>query len=128
MSIVIVTKRCYLACESITSVTVQESEITDENDDSWRPRKWWQKRKIDELKGIPPKFTVEIAYTAIQNQTLQSSSKNYSVREDVLTVDIFGEKQAYALYTEIVKEIRDQSQDSLFLDNLIEKVLADVTD
>lgn len=115
MSLVIVTKRCFLICDEITHIT-----LMDRTNDSEEPdERTWIARILKPRRALTPKpdreFSIEIQYKT------QSLHGGYDHNQ--LSVWVTGYEEALELYRQVVHEIRDQKPDVKFLDQLVESML-----
>lgn len=105
MSFHIVTDRCFLTCEKIVAVVIEE--IFEE--------------KKTKVKKTPKKVldycTISITYTP-------SSTKNYD-GQNCLELRVTEKAKAMSLYTEIVRQVQEQFPNDVFLDKLVNKMLGD---
>ena len=99
MSVVIVTKKCYLICERIINMTLHEG-VLETNTKTY------------------PLWNINIEYEAVPNAG-SSGGKD----TDSVNITIGDQKAAYILFTEIVSQIREQTPDQLYLDKLAERYL-----
>lgn len=131
MAFHIVTSRCFIACEKVTSVVIEEN-IPERT--RVRPKKTKAKKnKLGKLAAPvaePPKqFTITVSYYPLAKQTNNqngygSSSSSTGIEECSIDLRVFGKKESYDLYREIVKEVRDQHPNEGYLDELVDKLLA----
>jgi hypothetical protein len=98
MGVVIVTKKCYIIAEKINHIYVEQEEL-----DAFSS------------KRRNPKWLIEIY---LERAGLQNNSRNENI-----TIRVGTQKAAYALFQEIVAQIRDQIPDQLYLDKLISNFL-----
>ena len=120
MAIVICTKRCFLLCDNIINVTLDEWADRDDDDNDDRltvsacVRRWIQRiREADTLAARD--YRIEIDYTR---------SNQHGEQQDQTYVRVRGYKEACALFKEIVHEIREQKPDQAYLDNIVAKMLS----
>ena len=129
MAFHVVTKRCFLACEKVTSVIIEEL-IPDKP----RPRPRRKKKNITPGKTVkalktPPKlFSITISYYPIANikNSAYSSGNGNSTEEYSLDLKIVGKKEAHLLYAEIIREVQEQNPGEGYLDKLVHKMLEDI--
>lgn len=130
MPLHIVTSRCFLACEKVTYIKIEELEwnagIGQLVNKSMLSKAKTKTKKV----GRPKKqqeveskvnFKIMIGYFPI-SPTQHTYSGDPS--ECCLEVYVTDKQTATALYTEIVKEIQEQHPSDLFLDKLVNKMLA----
>lgn len=124
MSLVIMTKRCYLVCESVSSIILEETERGDSESKFYVPKFLSKKRKLRPVDENAREWTIEINYTA--HSTFGPKSGTYAksgADEQSISVTVTGTKEANLLYKEIIKEIQEQCPDILFLDQLVDRIL-----
>jgi hypothetical protein len=125
MSLVIVTKQCFLLCDRIISIVLDEAHKEDTGDeDTQYKRQSWSFRKTA-AKEKPSEWFIEIKYipeiTSIQGR---QNGGAISQRDFCsLEIRLFDKDEAFKLYSEIVHEIREQMPDQLFLDKLVNSAL-----
>jgi hypothetical protein len=132
-NIVIVSARCYLLAEAINWITIDEVDIEHEAKDEYRAslRKSRSKKKKASIKKAPVTVAdnkdyfitisfIPVGSPASSNNALKSSSSG-GYTSVGFTVN--GHKNALALYSDIVNQIREQLPDQLYLDKLVEKFL-----
>ena len=112
--IVIVTRQCYLICESINFISVDEVD----NDDKFIG-KGKSKKKKDENKYY------EITIDFMPAATNTGNNHNRGRELGTVTINVQGKQECFALFNEMVKQIRDQMPDVLFLNKLVENFLVD---
>lgn len=100
--ITIVTSRAYLLCESINCITMQY------NPDHHRGN-----------KKVIPFYDIHVDYNKASQNGQISQDNNY-----ILTIRVAGEKVALQVYKEIVKQIREQLPDQVYLDKMLEDILS----
>lgn len=117
MPLVIVTKQCYLVCEKVTFITLEE-RMSENNAKS----EWWVKKKKEKPRT---EWVITIDYVPELTQSQVQHARHSSSDNNAVEVRVFNREDAFHLYKEIVTEIREQCPDLLYLDKLIDKVLAD---
>lgn len=131
-NIVLVTKQCYLLCEAINYISVEE--IKDEDSElelfiSSRPRKKNKKKKLtpkqkllNNLKTENKLYQIQIDFVPVPCTSTNNSSRG---RESLVTISVRGQNSCLTLYREILKQIREQQPDKLFLDKLVDQFFSD---
>lgn len=130
MAFHIVTKKCFLACEKVTSVIIEEM-VPD------RPKPMRRRKKKKGSKMLltakskpvavqPKQFTITIAYYPLNSNNKNGNFGNGSgsSEEYTLQMHIFGKKEANMLYAEIIREVQEQHPGEGYLDKLVNKMLA----
>jgi hypothetical protein len=107
MSVVIVTKKCYLLCERVNNITLQEES--------------------EHMSGqMLPYWSINIDFDPIPLSTANNASFRGNREQDTVVVIKVGDKKnAYELFNLIVNQIREQIPDSLFLSSLVDKFLTE---
>jgi hypothetical protein len=106
----IVTERCFLACEKVTYIKLEEE-----------PKKATPNCKAK--RGRPRKIEPECNYV-ITIGYIPSSTVNYKRDIEECLVLILGSKEkAFSLYAEIVREVQEQHPNEAYLDRLVSKML-----
>lgn len=108
MSFHIVTDRCFLTCEKVVAVVIEEF--------------FEEKAAKSKVKRAPKKVltccTISITYTP-------ASTNNYD-GQNCLELRVTEKAKAMSLYTEIVKQVQEQFPNDVFLDKLVSKMLGDL--
>lgn len=127
MALILCTKRCFLVCEDIISITVQDTHYDDEE----RPRRSKRPTLLERIKYarqgfFPPVPEAERTY-CINLQYIMPQINNYgnSGSAECLNIEVQGKEETLRLFKELVTEIREQKPDTLYLDKLIENVLGE---
>ena len=114
MALHIVTSRCFLACEKVLSVKIEDFP------DVSVPAKKLAKAKKGPKKKAPDDnrtYRISICYYPLTVQ----ASPNYDHGESLLEIELPDKQKAMALYAEIVQE---QHPNEGYLDKLVSKMLA----
>ena len=127
MSFVIVTKRCFLTCEKVTSVIIEElsskkvKELVVE-----KKKKRGKSSRKTKLVDVP-QYAICIAFIPSSSQKAQNSTYGGNGKEEqTLELRVLGKKEAYSLYSEIIREVQEQHPNEGYLDKLVEKMLAGI--
>jgi hypothetical protein len=115
--IVIVTKGCYLVCQSVTSISLND-RYNDEIDDDYKLQKSPKKKSKVVLNEDIILFEVNIHFIVNGNKNGNSSDL-----ERECTVSVRGRAKAEALFNSIVDQIREQLPDKLWLDTYVDRLL-----
>jgi hypothetical protein len=129
-SVVIVTKQCYLLCEAINYIAI--NEVQDEDEDRMsvfdRPKRGRKTRKptkkqLDALKS--QQFNIIIDFIPANNVNPSNGNGLSKNRGDSTTVAIkvTGRDRCQELFTHMVEQIREQIPDNKFLDQIVEQFL-----
>lgn len=122
MALHIVTSRCFLACDRVTFVKLEERPSESEGLMKSVEKKAKRGRP---KKEVAPKmeYVIVIGYYPIT-----TANYNYNNREPTeytLEVKRLDQQTATALYKEIVKEVQEQYPNEVFLDKLVNKLLTE---
>lgn len=131
--VIIVTKQCYLVAESINHISIHEMSESEKDDslmwsapstrDRRRARKMTPKQKLlDSLKKQAQLYQITINFTAgHQNQNSSSIHKSgHGGSVDTVNITVRGYDRALELYQDMLRQIREQLPDKLFLDKMVE--------
>jgi hypothetical protein len=110
VSIVIVTNNQYIIASRIHHITLDES--TD-----WRDIRNQNGRPISVKLDT---YNITVVYTP---EVSQNQGRNDDTRECVVTLR--GKVDAYRVYKNLIRQIREQMPDQLFLDKVIEGLLTE---
>ena len=116
MAIHIVTSRCFLACDRVLSVKLEEYPI----DDPDRPPPTKKPKKGRPAKKQPRTYEsrITIVYCPMRN----GANNNYD-SEYTLEIVVRERDKAVSLYGEIVKEVQEQNPNEAYLDQLVNRIL-----
>jgi len=131
-NLVIVTKHCYLICESIRYIVINDMEdnktmrISDDFDDDddtpkkavkltkrqkqqeQRHKRWMQVRR----------YRIIIEYNPVGRPGQQISQGEYAR----FSFDVAGKSECLAVFQDMVMQIREQMPDQVYLDKLVDKM------
>lgn len=133
-SIVIVTKQCYLICESINYIIVNEIYEDDAESDlsmfslREKPRKKRKTRRPTkkELDLIESKqYNVVIDFVPINGINPNNGNKSLIGNNHSVAIRVTGRSNCLELFSHMVEQIREQIPDHMFLDRMVEKFLAE---
>lgn len=134
-SIVIVTKQCYLICEAINYIAVNEIRDSDAENalKNYGVNKRKVKKKTMNLRERVKYHKTEqlhkitIDFIAAPTHSGPNAPRNGGTGSETSSVDITvrGNDRCMALYNSMVNQIREQMPDQVYLDNLIDKFLID---
>ena len=132
-SIVIVTKQCYLLCEAINYITVNEVQNDDEADKyEIKPRRGRKGRKPTKKQAEAWDKQYQIVIDFVPANGVNPSSGSSSIRKgsDTATVGIkvSGRDRCLELFAHMVEQIREQIPDNKFLDDIVEKFIQENKD
>lgn len=128
MAFHIVTKRCFLACDKVTSVVLEEL-ASESKKKIVRHSKGKKKKKVKpsqkpEIVLVPAEFCISICYYPLSVYSTNNMNSNRSEQENNLDIRVKGKKEALELYGEIIREVQEQHPTEGYLDQLVDKVLA----
>jgi hypothetical protein len=105
MSFHIVTDRCFLTCEKVVAVVIEET---------------FEEKKT-KVKKTPKKVfdycTISITYVPV-------TTNNYD-GQNCIELRVEEKAKAMSLYAEIVKQVQEQFPNEVFLDKLVSRMLGD---
>jgi len=133
-NIVLVTKQCYLLCESINYIAVHEMS-EDEKEESllWTaPAKKQRRRKkltakqklLEQLKKAAQLYQITIDFIPVPNSPNAPGNSRRDGTSSV-AITVRGADRCLELYKDMIMQIREQQPDKLFLDKMVEKFFAD---
>lgn len=131
-SIVIVTRQCYLVCESINYISVHEVDEEDKAESLFYspppPKKYRKKptakqQLLDKLKRAAQLYQIQIDFVPTQGNNSNNSRNNNG--NSSVTITVRGYDRCLDLFGEMINQIREQQPDKLFLDKMVEKFFAD---
>lgn len=129
-SIVLVTRQCYLVCESINYISVHEVDEKDRAKNSLyippplkkhRKKPTIKQQLLDKLKRAAQLYQIQINF--VPTRGVNSGSQHND--EDSVTITVRGYDRCLDLFGEMISQIREQQPDKLFLDKMVEKFFAD---
>lgn len=127
MAIHIVTSRCFLACEKVLSVKIEDYPRIEDEDVASVTKPKPVKKKGKKAKKTKPAeplrdYRITIGYypAAINSQ----APRNYDSGEYMLELAIRDKEKAYKVYSEIVREVQEQHPTEGYLDKLVGQMLA----
>lgn len=133
MAFHIVTNRCFLACEKVTSVLLEElaPEIQRKTLPKKKPKNKkfkLEKAKVKEVVVTPAHFAITISYYPLSTVTqggngFSGSGSSRADQENSLEIRIATKKEAVELYKEIITEVQEQHPNEAYLDKLVHKLL-----
>ena len=123
MAFHIVTNRCFLACEKVTSVVLEQ--VIGEKPDRLKTlfkttKKKGKKKKVAVKKVAEPMFCISISYYPLALTQQQRNSGD--PQENTMEVRVAGEAKANKLYQEIIREVEEQHPNEGYLNKLVDKL------
>lgn len=106
MSFHILTEKCFLTCEKVTAIVIEEALPEERASKS---------KKIK--KPEPLYYTITITYIP------GNKNNNYDAGENCLEVRISEKKKAISVFGEIVKQVQEQFPNEVYLDKLVNSML-----
>ena len=130
-SIVIVTRACYLLCESINHISVNEASEECKKEDDWSNSRRRKKKKpkltkaeiAKNIQNAPYRIVIDFVPVAKNHPNMLSSNKHSSDDNTSVSITVHGRDRCLELFTEMVEQIREQLPDQIFLDKIVEKLL-----
>ena len=121
MAFHIVTSKCFLVCEKVISVVVEELAPDGLAKRAYTTAKKKNKKTKKTLRVKKPELTYSIA---ISYYPLASNNHGGSIRDEhSLEVRVTNKEEAAKLYKEIIKEVQEQHPNEGYLDTLVDRVL-----
>ena len=124
-SIVIVTKHCYLLCETINYIAINEVEEHDLDLRFFEKRKRGKKptkKQVDAWKK--EQFQIIIDFVPANGVNPQNTTHhNGNGNTTAVVIRISGREKCLSLFSHMVEQIREQIPDNKFLDDIVEKFL-----
>ena len=133
-SIVIVTKQCYLLCESINYIAVNEVQDDEDRDLSIfdrnkRKRKKPTKKQIEAWKKMQYQIIIDFIPSGGVNPGGSGSSRKLGNGETAtVAIKVTGRDRCLELFAHMVEQIREQIPDNKFLDEIVEKFIQENKD
>lgn len=132
-NIVLVTRQCYLLCESINYISVHELSEEDKEDSLFytrppkrRKRKMSAKEKLlDKLKRAAQLYQISIDFVPVQNSNANANNGRRGDGTSSVNITVRGYDRCIELYMDMIQQIREQQPDKLFLDKMVEKFFAE---
>lgn len=128
-SIVIVTKQCYLICEAINFIVINETDNNDHKNifaTAKKARKAKKPTKAQLAKFDNKQFQIVIDFVpvgGVNNGPIKRSSNDESTS---VAINITGREQTLNLFTHMVEQIREQIPDHVFMDKMVDDFLQEV--
>ncbi len=135
-SIVIITKQCYLLCDAINYIVINEVEEDDKNQVRMflnRPSKRGRKAKpkkltkkqLDLINGR--QFQIIIDFIPVGNSNNNSGNNSMTRKSGsettTVAITVTGRDKCLELFSHMVEQIREQIPDHMFLDRIVERFL-----
>ncbi len=130
-SIVIVTQQCYLLCEAINYIAI--NEVQDDEDEKLsffdRPAKRGRKTKKPTKKQIEAwkrqQYQIIIDFIPANgiNPNSNQLSKHGGKETSTVAIKVTGRDRCLDLFAHMVEQIREQIPDNKFLDDIVEKFI-----
>jgi hypothetical protein len=122
MALHIVTSKCFLTCDKILYIKLEERP-DDPDAVVYKPKKKGRPSKKEKAELAKPQVTHRIM---IGYYPVSASNNNYNggPNECCLEVTVPDKQTADALYMKIVREVQEQHPNELYLDKLVHKMLA----
>lgn len=131
-NIVLVTRQCYLLCESINYISVHELSEEDKEDSLFYTRPKRRKKKmtpkeklLDKLKRAAQLYQISIDFVPVQNSNANANNGRRSDGTSSVAITVRGYDRCIALYMDMIQQIREQQPDKLFLDKMVERFFAE---
>jgi len=125
-SIVIVTQQCYLLCEAINYIAINEIDENDERKLSIfdKPKRGKKGKKLTrkQIEDLRKQFQIVIDFVPASGVQLNANSRN-NTNTATVAIKVSGRERCLALFTHMVEQIREQIPDNKFLDEIVNKFL-----
>jgi len=119
MAFHIVTSKCFLVCEKVISIVIEELAPPGAKKMYATAKKKSKTKKA--IRAKKPELTYSIA---ISYYPLASNNHGGSIRDEhSLEVRVSNKEEAAKLYKEIIKEVQEQHPNEGYLDILVDRVL-----
>ncbi len=129
-NIVIVSTHCYLLAQAINSIHIDVSEIDNSllrGEDPNRIVKKGNKKKKNKpqlsLEEFREKTKALNTYNIVINYMPVNHNSNMNREESSVQFCVMGRKETEKAFREIVRQIREQIPDQMFLNDLVDKLL-----
>src|ERR1035437_5596022 len=130
-NIVIVTDQCYLLCEAINYIAVNEVDEDDRQKLSYFDKPKTKSRRIKkptkkQLDALDKKQVhIIIDFIPVAGTNVNNNSRRLGSNPDSTTVAITvtGKDRCLNLFSHMVEQIREQIPDHMFLDKLVDKFI-----
>jgi hypothetical protein len=124
-NLVIVTARCYLICNAINYISINECSDDDESfhklSAKIKNKKKPSKESVDDVRLYKVNIHFELA-----NSGNNTNSNRHSDTSSAVEIQVRGRKLVEELFGSIVQQIREQLPDQKFLDQLVENFLSSI--
>ena len=129
-NIILVTKQCYLLCESINYIAVHEMDEEDKADSLlYTPPVKRKSRKkltpkqqlLEKLKRAAQLYQITIDFVPVPNVVASNGNSRSNSGTTSVDITVRGYERCIELYMEMIQQIREQQPDKLFLDKMVEK-------
>lgn len=132
-NIVLVTKQCYLLCESINYISVHEMSESEKEDSLFftppprkRRKKLTPKQKLlEKLKKAAQLYQIHIDFVPVQNSNQNANNGRRGDGTSSVAITVRGYDRCIALYMDMIQQIREQQPDKLVLDKMVERFFAE---
>jgi hypothetical protein len=127
-SIVIVTKQCYLLCDTINYIAINEVKEEDYKAGLFDPPRRKTKKKLTrkQIEAMElEKFQIVIDFVPAGGPNPNSRNSNGG---QTVGINVTGRQRCLELFSHMVKQIREQIPDHRFLDSIVESFLLESQD
>jgi hypothetical protein len=124
-AIVIVTQQCYLLCEAINYIAINEVDENEERklsifENSKKKGKKLTKKQRETL--AKQQYQIIIDFVPANGVTLNQNSRN-NTNTATVAIRVTGRDKCLGLFSHMVEQIREQIPDNKFLDEIVNKFL-----
>lgn len=134
-SIVIVTRQCYLLCDSINYIAVNEVQDDEDRDISifdkprrGRKRKKPTKKQIEAWKKQQYQIIIDFIPVNGNNSSSNSNKLRSGGEAATVAIKVTGRDRCLDLFAHMVEQIREQIPDHKFLDDIVNRFIQDTQD
>ena len=142
-NIVIITKQCYLLCEAINYIAVNEVRDDDAMDAFDRVMRKRAARKSGRKRSLAPKKPTALERRIAETTQYQiiidfipvAGKHSPNIKSNGVTPEsasvgftVTGRKTCLELFSHMVEQLREQIPDHMYLDKLVEKFLSEAMD
>lgn len=135
-NIVIVTKQCYLLCEAINYIAINEVDPHDDDgklaifDKPRRGKKAKKptKRQIEAWERQQFQIVIDFIPSNGTNPTQGLSKHGSNGNTTTVAIRVSGRDRCLALFSHMVEQIREQIPDNKFLDDIVSRFLQEDKD
>jgi len=125
-SIVIVTQQCYLLCESINYIAINEVQDEDDGLSFIRPKRTRRTKKSTKAQieaWKKQQFQIIIDFIPVGSISQNNNISRNNSNTTSVNIRVTGRDRCLDLFAHMVQQIREQIPDNKFLDEIVEKFI-----